>query len=415
MQEETGDRKQEIENPFPVSCSALILPPAHVRLAAMSEAPAVRLGLGARLRAAIGRVLREHASPARLGFSVALGVLIGCTPFFGLQTVLALGLAWALGLNRVAVVTASQISFPPLTPLLVYAAVQVGALVLQGHFLRLGLADFRGTEAMALGKTLLGAWTLGSLVVGAALGAVLGGLVAAVVRARRGPPPPEVALLAAARRRAAARFAAAPPRARHYVAWKYRLDPGYAAAAVALADHAARPGARICDLGCGHGLLALLLKEAGARAAITALDWDAGKLALGRAAAAGLDGIELREADLTQVDPPRCDAAALIDVLHYHPPEQQDALLGRVAAALAPGGRLVIREVDAAGGMRAGRALERFAARLGWHRTAGAFRYRPAAELAAALGRLGLTVAIRPAGGLLTRANVLLVADRPAT
>ncbi|HEY3357559.1 MAG TPA: class I SAM-dependent methyltransferase, partial [Polyangia bacterium] len=176
----------------------------------------------------------------------------------------------------------------------------------------------------------------------------------------------------------------------------------------------ARPAARLCDLGCGLAMLAVLLKERGARAAVTALDWDAGKLAIARAAAAGLDGLELRAHDLTTDPLPACDAAALVDVLHYHPPAAQDALLGRVAAALAPGGRLVIRDVDLAGGMRVGRALERFAARLGWHRTAGVFHYRPAAELAAVLTRLGLTVAVQPAGGLLTRANVLLTADRPA-
>jgi hypothetical protein len=60
------------------------------------------------------------------------------------------------------------------------------------------------------------------------------------------------------------------------------------------------------------------------------------------------------------------------------------------------------------------RLLEAWGVRLGWHRVAGRFHYRPAATLRARLEAAGLTVAVRPAGGFLHRANVLLVADRPS-
>ncbi|HEY3358504.1 MAG TPA: DUF2062 domain-containing protein, partial [Polyangia bacterium] len=163
----------------------------------------------ARVRAAVARVLHENATPARLGWSVGLGVFIACTPLYGLQTLLALGAAWLLRLNRVATLTAAQITMPPLAPLFIFGAVQIGAWLLHGRFLVIGLADFRGPGAVALGRSLLGAWVLGGVVLGAALGALLGLATAGVVRARRRDGG--AALLAAAQRRAAARYAGAPP------------------------------------------------------------------------------------------------------------------------------------------------------------------------------------------------------------
>jgi SAM-dependent methyltransferase len=219
----------------------------------------------------------------------------------------------------------------------------------------------------------------------------------------------------AARPRAAARYGAAAPRDRHNARWKYRLDPGYLLAADALHAIAARPDATVVDLGCGRGLLAVLLGEAGAAAQVVGLDWDEPGLAIARAAAAGLPRLRFARADLVADPPPPCAAAALVDVLHYHPPAVQDALLARVAAALLPGGRLVVREADADERMLLSRLLEAWGARLGWHRVAGRFHYRAAAALRARLEALGLSVAVQPAGGFMHRANVLLIADRPET
>jgi SAM-dependent methyltransferase len=247
------------------------------------------------------------------------------------------------------------------------------------------------------------------VVVGAVLGAALGLLTWAVARRRHLERlAPEVR---AARPRAAARYAAASPRDRHYARFKYRLDPGYLLAADALHAVAARPDATVVDLGCGRGLLAVLLGETGAAAQVVGLDWDEAGLAIARAAARDLPRLRFAPADLTGDAPPACTAAALIDVLHYHPPEVQDTILARVAGALAPGGRLVVREADADERMLLARLLESWGARRGWHKVAGRFHYRSAAALRAGLETLGFAVITKPAGGFLHRANVLLVAD----
>lgn len=375
----------------------------------MSETVAAPAGLRARLRRTVRRLLAEHASPSGLGLAVGIGALIACTPFYGLQTLMALAVAWLLRVNRPAILIASNVSFPPLTPVIVFADLQVGALLLRGRFLSLSLTELRGGGALELGSSLFGAWLLGGLVVGAALGAVLGLATFAVARARQRRPAREAR---AALGRAARRYGAAPPRERYYARIKYRWDPVYLLAAEELLP-LAREGRELCDLGCGVGMLGLLLAEAESRASILGLDWDEAKLQLAAAAADGLEGVRFRRCNLLLEAPPPCAGAALIDVLHYHPPAAQQALLARVAGALTAGGRLLVRETDAAGGSRLGRLLEGLGVRLGWHRTAGAFHYRSAAALREMLEGLGLAVRIRPAGGLFHGANVLLCADKP--
>ncbi|MBI5482536.1 MAG: DUF2062 domain-containing protein [Deltaproteobacteria bacterium] len=364
------------------------------------------------VRAAVKRLLAAHASPAGLGWAVAAGVFLGCTPLYGLQIALCLLVAWLFRLNKVATLVGVQISTPPLTAVILYAEVQLGEYLLRGRFLGFAFDAFRGLEAVAIARSVLGAWVLGSVVVGAVLGAGFGLLTWAVARRRH------LELLApevrAARPRAAARYAAASPRDRHYARLKYRLDPAYLLAADALRSIATRPEATVGDLGCGRGLLAVLLVEAGAEAQVVGLDWDEAGLATARAAARDLPRVRFEHADLTSDAPPACTGAALVDVLHYHPPDVQDAILARVAAALAPGGRLVVREADADERMLLARLFESWGARLGWHRVAGRFHYRPAAALQGLLEAAGFTVTIKPAGGFLHRANVLLVADRPA-
>jgi uncharacterized protein len=143
-----------------------------------------------RFHEAIHRILAEHASPAELGLSVALGVFVACTPFYGLQTVLALGLAWALHLNRIAAVLAAQVSIAPVSPFLVFTSVQLGEHLLHGHFFPLDLAVLRAQTLTQLGGRFFTAWLLGGCVLGCALGALLGGAVFVVAQRRRGQPPP---------------------------------------------------------------------------------------------------------------------------------------------------------------------------------------------------------------------------------
>jgi len=141
--------------------------------------------IGDALRRWPSRLLHEHGSPTRLGAAVAFGVWIGCTPFYGLQTVVGLALATALRLNRLAVLLGMQISIPPLAPFLLFANAQVGALVLRGHWLSLSLEAMRAVPTSRLVAELFGDLLVGGAIVGAALALPAGLLSTYLVRRSR--------------------------------------------------------------------------------------------------------------------------------------------------------------------------------------------------------------------------------------
>lgn len=62
--------------------------------------------------------------------SIGVGVFIGLTPFWGFQTLLAIGISLGLRLNKVLTVGASYISFPPVIPVVVYLQLNAGLLIL---------------------------------------------------------------------------------------------------------------------------------------------------------------------------------------------------------------------------------------------------------------------------------------------
>jgi len=66
----------------------------------------------AQIRKWLEALLHIHDSPHRTASAFALGVLIGFSPLLGLHTVLALGLAFLLRLNRVAVLLGAYANLP---------------------------------------------------------------------------------------------------------------------------------------------------------------------------------------------------------------------------------------------------------------------------------------------------------------
>jgi 2-polyprenyl-3-methyl-5-hydroxy-6-metoxy-1,4-benzoquinol methylase len=111
---------------------------------------------------------------------------------------------------------------------------------------------------------------------------------------------------------------------------------------------------------------------------------------------------------------PPADTVLLVDVLHYLALAEQDALLGRAAAAVRPGGRIILRDADTARGWRSWMTLgeELLFTTLRFNRGARV-RLRPAREIVAALERAGLQCEVLPAWGSTPFANVLVIGRRP--
>lgn len=73
-------------------------------------------------------VLESDDSNAAKALSIALGVFIGISPFWGFQTMLVLFLAVLLRLNKAISFAFSNVSFPPFIPFIIYASLKVGGL-----------------------------------------------------------------------------------------------------------------------------------------------------------------------------------------------------------------------------------------------------------------------------------------------
>ena len=103
--------------------------------------------------------------PARFATRPALGVgvLIGCSPFYGFHLLLGRGPSGGCSrLNRLKMYLAANISNPLFSPLLILAEIQAGAWARRQDFHDLSLAEMRTTSAWVYGGDLL----LGSLIVG---------------------------------------------------------------------------------------------------------------------------------------------------------------------------------------------------------------------------------------------------------
>jgi glycosyltransferase involved in cell wall biosynthesis len=82
-------------------------------------------------------LIRSHETPHVKAFSIALGVFFGITPLWGLQMWFVLFFAWIFGLNKALSVLASNISIPPMIPLILFLSFEAGRLVLGHHAVHL--------------------------------------------------------------------------------------------------------------------------------------------------------------------------------------------------------------------------------------------------------------------------------------
>lgn len=109
-------------------------------------------------------VINSKDSNATLAKSVALGLFMGVTPIWGWQIVTTLALSHLLKLNKFIAVTASNISLPPLLPLILFASYFLGGVILGGT----GPATVQSMEFSAITGNLI-QYLVGSIALGAAL------------------------------------------------------------------------------------------------------------------------------------------------------------------------------------------------------------------------------------------------------
>jgi uncharacterized protein (DUF2062 family) len=116
------------------------------------------------------QVRREQAGRTRFAAGFAAGVFIGTIPTYGVQTLLSLFVARRFRLHPVSVVAGSNISIPPIGPVLVAVSVAVGHLMLHGVLPQWN--DYKPEHIGKIVGPLIADWLLGSLLIGTALAAI---------------------------------------------------------------------------------------------------------------------------------------------------------------------------------------------------------------------------------------------------
>src|SRR5947207_9697058 len=343
----------------------------------------------------------EGAGARRETAAVALGVFIGCLPVYGLHLTICWIVGFLLGLNRLKMYFAANVSNPFVAPWLVFTEVQVGAWVRRGSFHPVTREYIASTGLSVFGIDAL----VGSMFVGTALACLAAlGTYSLVHGSDEDRPFLELV------RRASDRYVGTSVTAWEFARGKLRMDPIYRAT---LSPDVLPAGGTLLDVGCGQGLALALLAEA--RIAVDTGTWPAEwplpprfdrmtgielRRKVAKMARAALDAdATVIEADARDLPLEPAHAVLLFDVLQLLTGDEQDALLAELAARLDRGGVLLVREADASGGwrfaaVRLGNRLKQIVSGR-WRQP---FHPRTDAEWRACFARHGFHIDARPMG-----------------
>lgn len=114
-------------------------------------------------------VLESDGTNRTKAFSIALGVFIGLSPFWGFQTLLVISLAVLFKLNKVLAFVASNVSLPPFIPFVIAASLFLGAPFVSGD------SDIFSQELnFDLVKNNLLQYVIGSMILASTMSVILG-------------------------------------------------------------------------------------------------------------------------------------------------------------------------------------------------------------------------------------------------
>jgi len=121
-------------------------------------------------------IIREYFinstdSNAKLAWSMTLGIFIGVSPFWGWQMIVAVSLAHFFKLNKFVTLVASNISIPPMIPIILFCSYITGGIVLGAETSHLEFSS--GIDFQWIKQNLI-QYIVGSFVFGAVLAPVTG-------------------------------------------------------------------------------------------------------------------------------------------------------------------------------------------------------------------------------------------------
>ena len=141
----------------------------------LKDTPATAEGSSWRLiKYSLRGLLHEKTNPAWLCMSLGVGIVIGCSPVFGLHTFIAVVLALRLRLHKLAVLLGTNITNPLLAPFVIWSCLQTGWWILHGGALPLSLEALKSIGVAELLKHFLTCWMIGFPLVGMGLATIIG-------------------------------------------------------------------------------------------------------------------------------------------------------------------------------------------------------------------------------------------------
>ncbi len=135
------------------------------------------------------------------------------------------------------------------------------------------------------------------------------------------------------------RFRAPSPSLRAYLHVRWRVCPFDR-----VLEHVPEDG-RLLDVGCGSGLWLTYLALERPRLRLEGVDPDARKLALAATSSRSAD-FALHQGVVSDLAGRNYDCVTILDVLYLMPDEEKRAVLRAACDALAPGGTLLVKELD---------------------------------------------------------------------
>ncbi|PKN34259.1 MAG: hypothetical protein CVU61_08740 [Deltaproteobacteria bacterium HGW-Deltaproteobacteria-19] len=185
-------------------------------------------------------------------------------------------------------------------------------------------------------------------------------------------------------RRVLARYRRIEGYVRAFVFFKLRLDPMFPR----LASLVPNPRG-ILDIGCGYGIPSSWLLEINPGARVFGIDPDPNRVRVASRAVGSRGKMTVGKAPDLPFLPGPVDAALLLDVIHMLDDDQLHLTIARIAAALEPGGILVLRAIVPAFAKPSPerRFEER---RIKWQ--GGRVRFRPVEEVNRAIEEAGLRI-----------------------
>jgi len=106
-------------------------------------------------------LLGSTDSKIKKSLSIAIGIFIGISPFWGFHSILSIVLAAVLKLNKVISFAFSNISFPPFIPFIIYGSLKLGGLILNSKSsFRLNQIDKNFDLSLYIAQYIVGSFAL---------------------------------------------------------------------------------------------------------------------------------------------------------------------------------------------------------------------------------------------------------------